>query len=626
MSFYHPDMEAIDYEPSAALIDAILGQGDYDEDDLYYGSEDDYPGIENFRLELESFRLEGESDGSEASLEPRLPPSDLRNPKYFPSFADCAPVELYDQRDWDNKLIPPLRHWCYLGEIVEHMTAPIRNVLTVKDKEGEETHLSANFDLEAQFNVKVGSTIAILYAERKRFSLGMYGLRLDHAKFVKIFPCDLATLLRINDDLDNEAPANSAKKCQACGTEEEPPKKTLLRCARCLGVSYCGKECQTEAWKGGHKRECKVFAAVIELKASRDWGKKNPRQWVAFGEREEPTPPASDDEDSEDDDDDDDDDAYGSGPYHFQPEWRDAKPAVVQDVQGTFTITSGELLWGQLAPFLRGLMTTEHDFASTDDKVVAGGGTVLQQGYTYRAPAKVGVWKLVKVNGFGEGADPATDSWLAYHASCDPLALLLLARPIQWDTRNDSPRVCWVNRYDWGYHSANVFAAARFFEDVDPEAGWGVAYKLERQRQRKRARGLGRGKGKEENPDKERWERLEAYASHNTFLADAQGGAEVLKLLARPSKLETQLEQDRASSFFHRTHDGEKEEEAFGCHLPSIGDDDWEFARLIFGEEDSPLFPGKKELVGFWYDQDNRYKDSVVDRGIELGTPVIKEI
>ncbi|KAJ7187191.1 hypothetical protein C8R46DRAFT_981484 [Mycena filopes] len=285
-------MEAIDYEPSAALIDAILGYGEYDEDDLYYGSdaEYDYPGIENFGFE--------DSDDSESSLEPRLPPNDLRNPKYFPSFVECAPVELYE--DSDNERIPPPRHWCYLGEIVKGRTAPLRrNGLIVEDKEGEETHLSAKFDLKAsRFDAKVGSTIAILYAERKRFAPGVYGLRLNHAKFVKIFPCNLKTLLRINDDLDDVAPVNSPKKCQQCGKEEDPelPEKALLRCAQCLGVSYCGKECQIAAWKRGHSRECKVFAAVFELKTSRDWGNRYPHQWVACGEREELPPPTADSE------------------------------------------------------------------------------------------------------------------------------------------------------------------------------------------------------------------------------------------------------------------------------------------------------------------------------------------
>ncbi|KAJ7200586.1 hypothetical protein GGX14DRAFT_400583 [Mycena pura] len=599
MSFYHPDMEAIDYEPSAALIDAIMGQGDYDEDDLYYGSDDGLSGDY-----LDSYS-DGEYSGSEDSNSTRFPPDDLRNPKSFPSFAECAPIELYDRRDWDNKPLPPPRHWCYLGQIVKHITAPIRNLLTVKDKAGKQTELSTKFDLEAEFDVKVGSTIAILYAERKYLSFGVYGLRLDEAKFVKIFPCDLETLLRINDDIENETPIGSAKKCSGCGKGEEPNKAALLRCSRCLGVSYCGKECQTAAWKRGHKRECKVFSAVLELKRSRSWANKKPRQWVAFGEREEQSPP-SDDGDSADSDDY--DDSYDRIPYRFQPEWKDTKPAVVRELQGTFTITSGELLWGQPVPLLSGLMTTEHDFASSDDKAVMG-GTIHRQGYTYRAPARVGVWKLAKVNGFGD-IDHATDSWFAYHSSCDPLALLLLARPVQWDTRTASQRVCWVNRYDWGYHCANAYLAARFFADVDAESGWGAAYK--RQRALQDAGG---------DPDNARWERLEAFDSHNAFLVDAAEGAGVLKLLARPSELDKRLKAHQASSFFK----GE-DSDVFGCHLPSIGNDDWEFARLIFSEEDSPLFAGKKELVGFWYDQDNRYKDSEVDRGTELKTPVIKNI
>jgi hypothetical protein len=42
---------------------------------------------------------------------------------------------------------------------------------------------------------------------------------------------------------------------------------------------------------------------------------------------------------------------------------------------------------------LSGLMTSAHDFPSSDDRAVAG-GTILTQGYTYRAPAKPGVWNV----------------------------------------------------------------------------------------------------------------------------------------------------------------------------------------------------------------------------------------
>jgi hypothetical protein len=49
---------------------------------------------------------------------------------------------------------------------------------------------------------------------------------------------------------------------------------------------------------------------------------------------------------------------------------------------------------------------------------------------------------------------------------------------------------------------------------------------------------------------------------------------------------------------------------------------DWEFARLIFSE-DSKLFPGEKELVGFWYDGDNRYHEIDDERKLEMPIFVI---
>lgn len=177
-------MDAIDYEPDSSLIDGSDDGFDYDYDDYDAGSGDSAVDVDGWD-DYPSDASGDYSTDSDASSH-RFAPNDLRNPKSFPNYANCAPVELYDSRDWNNEPIPPPRHWCYLGEIVEHITAPIRNVLEVRDKAGEDTHLSSNFDLEAQFDVKVGSTIAILYAERKYFSFGIYGLRLDHAKFVKV--------------------------------------------------------------------------------------------------------------------------------------------------------------------------------------------------------------------------------------------------------------------------------------------------------------------------------------------------------------------------------------------------------------------------------------------------------
>ncbi|KAJ6456588.1 hypothetical protein C8R47DRAFT_186897 [Mycena vitilis] len=302
--------------------------------------------------------------------------------------------------------------------------------------------------------------------------------------------------------------------------------------------------------------------------------------------------------------------------YRFQSEWTDTQPAVARELQGTFTITSGELLWGQLASILSGLTHSEHDFPSAEDKTVPG-GTVFVQGYTYRAPARVGIWKIVKVNGYGK-PDAPKDSWLAYHSSCDPLELLLLARPVEFGTRTTNPRVCWVNRYDWGHHCADQTGAAQFFADIDPDSGWAAAVK--RRQDRLEARGKYRGK---KDRDNERWERLETYDSRNTFLVDAANGPEVLKLVAQPSALDTHLKDDKSTSFFQ----SEQAADAFGCNLNFVGSGDWECARLIFGEEDAEMFPGKKELIGFWYDDnDNRYNDSEIDMRRKLETPLIEYV
>eukprot|EP00985_Skeletonema_marinoi_P033328 scaffold41036_cov95-Skeletonema_marinoi.AAC.2 len=50
--------------------------------------------------------------------------------------------------------------------------------------------------------------------------------------------------------VENEAKSH----CTNCrkGAEGSP----LKRCVRCLGAWYCGKECQVQHWKAGHKLDC----------------------------------------------------------------------------------------------------------------------------------------------------------------------------------------------------------------------------------------------------------------------------------------------------------------------------------------------------------------------------------
>ena len=41
----------------------------------------------------------------------------------------------------------------------------------------------------------------------------------------------------------------------------------LLKISGCSGAMYCGRECQVEHWKAGHKAECKALAAELRGQA-----------------------------------------------------------------------------------------------------------------------------------------------------------------------------------------------------------------------------------------------------------------------------------------------------------------------------------------------------------------------
>ena len=45
--------------------------------------------------------------------------------------------------------------------------------------------------------------------------------------------------------------------CQCCGTLESQPGD-FKRCGACKSVFYCGRKCQAQDWKAGHKKKCKT--------------------------------------------------------------------------------------------------------------------------------------------------------------------------------------------------------------------------------------------------------------------------------------------------------------------------------------------------------------------------------
>lgn len=46
---------------------------------------------------------------------------------------------------------------------------------------------------------------------------------------------------------------------------QQTPK--LDRCSACRRVAYCSKKCQTNDWKDGHKKTCKILVASNKRKS-----------------------------------------------------------------------------------------------------------------------------------------------------------------------------------------------------------------------------------------------------------------------------------------------------------------------------------------------------------------------
>lgn len=182
---------------------------------------------------------------SDSSLHGQHPPNSLRNLISFPGIQG-----LHDENDPDTphyrwvtpSYIEPARHWCFLAQIVRIDPWPLRLVLRVEDKEGEQCVVTFNdSDRGAAYlhAATPGNTIAIIDPDLHGFMDGQIGIRLedDHTGEgrVKILPFKLTELLTGNDAIQRRA---DGKKCEHCGQSEGD----LRNCARCQ-TPYCSKVC-----------------------------------------------------------------------------------------------------------------------------------------------------------------------------------------------------------------------------------------------------------------------------------------------------------------------------------------------------------------------------------------------
>ncbi|KAF7295807.1 MYND-type domain-containing protein [Mycena chlorophos] len=179
-----------------------------------------------------------------------MPLPDFSAELHFPSFPEL-PTEYYNVSshfDWQTGR--PRVHWCLLAEIKALIPWPMRPMYHVVDRDGNGPYLiSFHLTEEAMLRfagLKAGDTLCIMYAIQHRFMDGQIGVRVEEARSVKVLHCNLGSLFDIQHKI-----VHNVGKCNRCG------KASTLKCARCR-LYYCGKECQANDWKAGHKNECKV--------------------------------------------------------------------------------------------------------------------------------------------------------------------------------------------------------------------------------------------------------------------------------------------------------------------------------------------------------------------------------
>ena len=61
----------------------------------------------------------------------------------------------------------------------------------------------------------------------------------------------------------NEWESDGQSHCANCGKDALADEK-FKQCSKCKSQWYCSKECQVEAWKAGHKKDCKR-AAILKF-------------------------------------------------------------------------------------------------------------------------------------------------------------------------------------------------------------------------------------------------------------------------------------------------------------------------------------------------------------------------
>lgn len=293
--------------------------------------------------------------------------------------------------------------------------------------------------------------------------------------------------------------------------------------------------------------------------------------------------------------------------YDFDPHWRSARPAQVCKLRRSFEITSGEVVWGQLAAFISGMKSGVRD---KENPILA----TTPSPWRFRAAARPGIWHIARVNAAPTPFSPShSTGYLLHHQDVDPTSILTRAR------RGDTGAPCVAHLGEGGWGTEDRGDMLRTVVDVDPEE-WSALWA---RRWQMYLDGICLDK---HHDDAERWARLDALRARATFFVDAANAPEVLRLIARPSILDERAKRKESSALCAAVTDRQQDKRGggspFGCHLSLPGPEGDELARLVFSGTRSAMFPDSDELIAFWYDGRHAEYDDVDLASIPVVEPI----
>ncbi|PHH78649.1 hypothetical protein CDD80_6541 [Ophiocordyceps camponoti-rufipedis] len=188
--------------------------------------------------------------------------------KYFPPLSALPVKGQIDEPYYvstDGVHYKPAIHWCFLGEIVQHSFHTRLRVL-VRDRAGKLVPIAFHTeDLGLGFlrsgEVKVGNTVAVLYAEKHDFGNSVVGICQKTKYNIKVLPGSLDNLKKLSKRLRMYFEVSQGiPTCHNCHEKST----SLLRC-----------DCQAVGWhEKGHKEDCKIlrdsdFQGLLDL----DWSR-----------------------------------------------------------------------------------------------------------------------------------------------------------------------------------------------------------------------------------------------------------------------------------------------------------------------------------------------------------------